>query len=466
MPTPEQYDAIIIGSGEGGKYLAWHLGSQGKKVANVEDKRIGGACPNVACLPSKNVIHSAKVASFFKRGAEFGIVHGKWHVDMAAVSARRQRMIDGLRDMHLANYSKSHAEIVMGFGRFIADKTIEVALNAGGTRTLRSDYIFLDTGSRATIDPIPGLAESAPLTHVEILELTTLPEHLLILGGGFIGLEFAQAMRRFGANVTIIERNPTLIHREDPDVIETIQQLFQDEGIDIVTNASITRVEGTSGKSVVVNLSDGARLEGSHILVATGRTPNTQNMGLDTVGIKTTPAGHFQVNDRLETTSPGVWALGDCAGSPYFTHASYDDFRIIRDNLAQANLTGANRTTKGRQMPSVTFTDPEVAHVGLTENEARKQGTAYRLGKIPMAAALRSRTLDETRGFMKVLISPEDRILGFTTIGPGVGELLPVIQLAMSADMPYTAVHNIILTHPTLSEGFLNLFNAVPKKSA
>jgi len=189
-------------------------------------------------------------------------------------------------------------------------------------------------------------------------------------------------------------------------------------------------------------------------------------MGLDTVGIKTTPAGHFQVNDRLETTSPGVWALGDCAGSPYFTHASYDDFRIIRDNLAQANLTGANRTTKGRQMPSVTFTDPEVAHVGLTENEARKQGTAYRLGKIPMAAALRSRTLDETRGFMKVLISPEDRILGFTTIGPGVGELLPVIQLAMSADMPYTAVHNIILTHPTLSEGFLNLFNAVPKKSA
>ena len=466
MPTPEQYDAIIIGSGEGGKYLAWHLGSQGKKVANVEDKRIGGACPNVACLPSKNVIHSAKVASFFKRGAEFGIVHGKGHVDMAAVSARRQRMIDGLRDMHLANYSKSHAEIVMGFGRFIADKTIEVALNAGGTRTLRSDYIFLDTGSRATIDPIPGLAESAPLTHIEILELTTLPKHLLILGGGFIGLEFAQAMRRFGANVTIIERNPTLIHREDPDVIETIQQLFQDEGIDIVTNASITRVEGTSGKSVVVNLSDGARLEGSHILVATGRTPNTQNMGLDTVGIKTTPAGHFQVNDRLETTSPGVWALGDCAGSPYFTHASYDDFRIIRDNLAQANLTGANRTTKGRQMPSVTFTDPEVAHVGLTENEARKQGTAYRLGKIPMAAALRSRTLDETRGFMKVLISPEDRILGFTTIGPGVGELLPVIQLAMSADMPYTAVHNIILTHPTLSEGFLNLFNAVPKKSA
>jgi pyruvate/2-oxoglutarate dehydrogenase complex dihydrolipoamide dehydrogenase (E3) component len=461
MSTPEQYDAIVIGSGEGGKYLAWHLGSQGKKVANVEDKRIGGACPNIACLPSKNVIHSAKVASFFQRGAEFGIVHGKWHVDMEAVSARRQRMIDGLRDMHLANYAKSHAEIVMGFGRFIADKTIEVALNAGGTRTLRSDYIFLDTGSRATIDPIPGLAESAPLTHIEVLELTTLPKHLLILGGGFIGLEFAQAMRRFGANVTIIERNPSLVHREDPDVIELVQQLFKDEGIDIVTNANITRIEGTSGKSVIVHLSDGARLEGSHILVATGRIPNTQNMGLDTVGIKTTPAGHFQVNDRLETTAPGVWAIGDCAGSPHFTHASYDDFRIIRDNLA-----GGNRTKNGRQIPSVTFTDPEIAHVGLTETEAKKQGTTYRLGKIPMAAALRSRTLDETRGFMKVLIATDDRILGFTAIGPGTGELLPVIQLAMTANMPYSAVHNLILTHPTLSEGFLNLFNAIPKKTA
>jgi len=461
MSTPEQYDALIIGSGEAGKYLSWHLGSQGKKVANIEDKRLGGACPNVACLPSKNVIHSAKVASFFQHGSEFGIVHGDWHVDMEGVSARRQRMIDGLRDMHLANYAKSKAEIVMGFGRFIADKTIEVALNAGGTRTLRSDYIFLDTGSRATIDPIPGLAESSPLTHIEALELTVLPDHLLILGGGFIGLEFAQAMRRFGANVTIIERNPSLIHREDPDVIEGLHQLFDDEGIDIVTGANIDRVEGISGKSVTVHLSDGAKLQGSHILVATGRTPNTQNMGLDVVGIKTTPSGHFHVNDRLETTTPGIWAMGDCAGSPHFTHISFDDFRIVRDNLA-----GANRTTKNRQVPSVTFTDPELAHVGLSENEAKKQGTAYRLGKIPMAAALRTRTLDETRGFMKVLIGADDRILGFTAFGTGTGELLPVIQLAMSANLPYTAVHNIILVHPTLSEGFINLFNTVPKRPA
>jgi pyruvate/2-oxoglutarate dehydrogenase complex dihydrolipoamide dehydrogenase (E3) component len=461
MTTPEQYDALIIGSGEAGKYLSWTLGAQGQHVANIEDKRIGGACPNIACLPSKNVVHSAKVASFFQRGAEFGIVHGDWHVDMAGVSARRQLMIDGLRDTHLANYAKSHAEIVMGFGRFIAEKTIEVALNAGGTRTLRSDRIFLDTGSRATIDHIPGLAESAPMTHIEALELNVLPEHLLVLGGGFVGLELAQAIRRFGSHVTVIERNSSVAHREDADVVEGIDQLLRDEGIDIAANATVTRVEGTSGKSVTLHLSDGAVLQGSHLLVATGRTPNTQNMGLDIVGIKTTPTGHIQVNDRLETTAPGVWAMGDCAGSPHFTHISFDDFRLVRDNLA-----GASRTTTNRQIPSVTFTDPELSQVGLTENAAKKQGTTYRLGKIPMAAALRTRTISETRGFMKVLISPDDRILGFTAFGSGTGELLPVIQLAMSANLPYTAIHSLILTHPTLSEGFIALFNSVLKKTA
>jgi pyruvate/2-oxoglutarate dehydrogenase complex dihydrolipoamide dehydrogenase (E3) component len=462
--TPEQYDAIVIGSGEAGKWMSWTLGSQGQRVIALEDKRIGGACPNVACLPSKNVIHSAKVAQYFQRGAEFGMVYGDWHVDMAGVNARRQKLVDGNVQVHLANFAKSHAEIVMGFGRFVAEKTVEVALNAGGTRTLRSDRIFLDTGSRATIEPIPGLVGAKPLTHIEALELTVLPEHLLVLGGGFIGLELAQAMRRFGARVTVIEHNPSIAHREDPDVVEGLQQLFHDEGIEIVDNATLTRVEGTSGKSVTlhVTLPTGeTAIQGSHLLVATGPTPNTQNMGLEVVGIKTTPAGHIQVNDRLETTAPGVWAMGDCAGSPHFTHASFDDFRIIRDNLA-----GASRTTKNRRMPSVTFTDPELAQVGLTENEAKKQGIAYRLGKIPMAAALRTRTLDETRGFVKVLIASDDQILGFTAIGPGVGELLPVIQLAMSANLPYSAVHNLILTHPTLSEGFINLFNTVQKNQA
>ena len=388
MAVPEQYDAIVIGSGEAGKWMAWTLGAQGKRVITIEDKRIGGACPNVACLPSKNVVHSAKVASYFQRGAEFGMAYGDWHVDMAGVNARRQKMVDSNLQVHLANFAKSHVEVVMGFGRFIGEKTVEVSLNAGGTRTLGSDRIFVATGSRATIDPIPGLAESKPLTHIEALELTVLPEHLLILGGGFVGLEFAQAMRRFGGRVTVIERNPSIAHREDADVIEGLEQLFADEGIEIISNAVVTGVEGTSGKSVTLHatLPTGeTSIQGSHLLVSTGRTPNTKNMGLEVVGIKTTPAGHIQVNDRLETTVPGVWAMGDCAGSPYFTHISFDDFRIVRDNLA-----GGNRTTTGRQIPSCTFIDPELAHVGLTENEAKQKGVGYRLAKVPMVSNLRA----------------------------------------------------------------------------
>jgi pyruvate/2-oxoglutarate dehydrogenase complex dihydrolipoamide dehydrogenase (E3) component len=460
MSTPEQYDAIIIGSGEAGKWMSWTLGGQGQRVINLEDKRIGGACPNVACLPSKNVIHSAKVASFFRRGAEFGMVCGDWHVDMVGVNAHRQQLVDANVQAHLANYAKSHAEIVMGFGRFIAEKTVEVTLNDGGIRTLRSDRIFIDTGSRATIEPIPGLVESAPLTHVEALALTVLPDHLLVLGGGFIGLELAQALRRFGARVTIIERHPGIAHREDPDVIEGLDQLFRDEGIDIVSNATLTGVEGTSGKSVTLHLTlpgGETTLQGSHLLVATGRTPNTQNMGLELVGIKTTPAGHIQVNDRLETTAPGVWAMGDCAGSPHFTHISFDDFRTVRDNLA-----GGNRTTKGRQIPSCAFTDPELAHVGLTETQAKKQGVPYRLAKVPMLSNLRASTLSETRGFIKALISNDDRILGFTAFGIEAGELLPVVQLAMTANLPYTAIRSLIVTHPTISEGLVTLFTAVP----
>jgi pyruvate/2-oxoglutarate dehydrogenase complex dihydrolipoamide dehydrogenase (E3) component len=463
MSSPEQYDAIIIGSGEAGKYLAWTLAAKGQHVITIEDKRIGGACPNIACLPSKNVIHSAKVASFFQRGAEFGIVHGDWHVDMAGVNARRQKMVDGLQKIHVANFAKNKGEIVMGFGRFIADETIEVALNAGGTRSLQSSHIFLDTGSHATIEPIPGLVESSPLTHIEALELTVLPERLLILGGGFIGLEFAQAMRRFGSRVTVVERNSTLAHNEDPDVIEGLQQLFHDEGVEVITEASVTRVEGISGKAVTLHLTlpnGESTLRGSHLLVATGRTPNTKNMGLEVVGIKTKPTGHILVNDRLETTAPGVWAMGDCAGSPYFTHISYDDFRIVRDNLF-----GGNRSTINRQVPSCTFTDPELAQVGLSENEARKLGLAYRLGKIPMMADLRTWTISESRGFMKILIAPDDRILGFTAFGSGTGELLPVIQLAMSANLPYTAVNSLVLTHPTLSEGLIVLFNSVPPRA-
>jgi pyruvate/2-oxoglutarate dehydrogenase complex dihydrolipoamide dehydrogenase (E3) component len=457
LSTPERYDAIIIGTGEAGKLMAWHLGSHGSRVIAIEKDALGGACPNVACLPSKNVVHSAKVASFFQRGAEFGMIHSEWHVDMPAVRARKRRMVEAEAEVHRNNFKKSGAEFAMGFGKFIGPKTVQVDLNAGGTRTLTADRIFIDTGSRAIIDPIPGLLESQPLTHIEALELDVVPNHLLVVGGGYVGLELAQAMRRFGARVTIVERNATLAHREDPDVSEAIQQLFHDEGIDVVPNVTISSVEGLSGASVKLHLSNGTILAGSHILVATGRTPNTQNMGLDLAGVHTTPSGHVQVNDRLETTAPGIWAMGDCAGSPHFTHISLDDFRTVRDNLA-----GANRSIAGRQVPSCTFIDPELAHVGLTEAEAKQQGIAYRLTRIPMLAVLRTHTLSETRGFLKALIAPDDRILGFTAFGTSAGEFLPAVQLAMVNHLPHTAIRDLIISHPTLAEGLVSLFSAVP----
>lgn len=462
MSTPEIYDALVLGTGEAGKFMAWHLGSQGLRVAAIEKNKIGGACPNFACLPSKNVVHSAKVASYFQRASEFGIVPGQWSVDMAGVRARKQKMIDGLQELHLNNFQKSGAEIVMGFGRFTAEKTLEVELRAGGTRTLRADKIFLDTGSRSTIDPLPGLSEANPLTNVELLELDTLPEHLIILGGGYVGLEFAQAMRRFGSRVTVVERNSRLAHREDPDISEAIEQLFHDEQVEVLTNAVVQRVEGRSGTDVTLHLTlNGApsQLQGSHLLVATGRTPNTQNIGLELAGVELAPSGHIKVNERLETTAPGVWAMGDCAGSPYFTHISFDDFRIVRDNLA-----GASRTTTGRQVPSCTFIDPELAQIGLNEHEAAKQGIPYRVARIPMPAILRSRTISETRGFLKALISDDDRVLGFFAFGPGVSDLLVPVQVVMSAGLPYTALRDIIVAHPTMSEGFISLFSAVPAK--
>ena len=462
MSTIEQYDAVVLGSGESGKYIGWHLGAAGKRVAVIERKYVGGSCPNIACLPSKNVIHSAKVASYFRRSEAFGIVKGDWSVDMARVREHKREMVDGLLQTHLANFAKSKAEIVMGSGRFVGERTLEVALADGGKRVLQGGMIFLNTGTRERIDAIPGLTEAAPLTHVEALELDRVPKHLLILGGGYIGLEFAQALRRFGSRVTVVERNERLVHREDPDVSEALEQLCKDEGIDVVTGVQVTRVEGKSGDHVRLDTSGsngaGITLEGTDLLVATGRTPNTENIGLDLAGVATTERGYIQVNERLETTAPGVWALGDCAGSPHFTHIAFDDFRVVRENLA-----GRHRVTTGRQVPFCLFTDPEVARVGLSESEAKQQGIAYRLAKIPMMGVLRSRTLSETRGFLKALVSAEDdRILGFTGFGVGAGEIMAPVQLAIKTGLPYTELRDLILTHPTLAEGLVSLFSTVP----
>jgi pyruvate/2-oxoglutarate dehydrogenase complex dihydrolipoamide dehydrogenase (E3) component len=379
---------------------------------------------------------------------------------MSGVHERKRNMVSGLNEMYLENYKKTGAEFILGMGRFIAPRTVQVTLPNETTRHLRGTNVIVSTGTQAALGPIPGLAEAQPLTHIEALELDKTPGHLIVIGGGYVGLEFAQAMRRFGSKVTIVARGERLLHREDEDVSAGLRDLFVDEGIDLMMNVQVKRVSGKSGESVRVLIEkDGEpkTLEGTHLLVALGRIPNTTGIGLELAGIELTDRGYIRVNERLRTTAPGVWAIGEVAGSPQFTHVSVDDFRVVHDSL-----TGGTRVTTGRQVPFCLFTDPEFARVGLSEKEAKARGIAYRLFKVPMEANLRARTLSETRGFLKALVEVDsDRILGFTAFGVGAAEILTSVQIAMIAGLPYTAMRDAVLTHPTLVEGLIPLFSSV-----
>lgn len=460
-PQVEEFDIVILGGGTGSTLAAWTFAGQGKRVAVVDRRYVGGSCPNIACLPSKNIIHSAKVASYLRRSEEFGMTKDGFRIDMRAVRGRKRRMVSGLNVMYLDTYRKTGAQFIFGSGCFIAPRTLEVTVADGQIRRLRGTNVIVSTGTRATIERLPGLAESQPLTHIETLELDEIPAHLLVIGGGYVGLELSQAMRRFGSKVTLMERAEQVIVQEDEDVAAALLQLFRDEGIDVLLNSQVKSVSGKSGQSVkVVFQQDGAErtLEGSHLLVATGRTPNTERIGLDIAGIETTDRGFIKVNERLQTTAPGVWAIGEVAGSPLFTHVSVDDFRVVRDNIM-----GPKRVTTGRLIPSCLFTDPEFARVGLNEKEAKEQGISYRLFRIPMNADLRARTLSETRGFLKALVDLEsDRILGFTALAIDGGEIMASVQIAMMGGLPYTALRDAILAHPTLVEGLGALFSSEP----
>lgn len=458
---PEHYDLVILGGGTGSTIAAWTFASEGKRVAVIERKYIGGSCPNIACLPSKNIIHSAKVASYFRRSKEFGIAHDGFTIDMAGVRQRKRNMVSDLNEGYLENYRNTGAEFILGTGRFVAPKTVEVALPDGNRRQLHGTNVIVSTGTRAKLAEISGLAEAEPLTHVEALELDRVPEHLLVLGGGYVGIELSQAMRRFGSKVTMIDHNERLLQKEDEDVCDALRKLLEDEHIDIRLNARIKRVSGRSGKLVsIVCAQDGTEtvLEGSHVLVALGRSPNTERLGLELAGIELTDRGYIKVNERLQTTAPCVWAIGEVAGSPQFTHISVDDFRVVH-----ANMNGGNRVTTGRQVPYCLFSDPELAHIGLSEIEARARGIAYRLFKVPIETNLRARTLSETRGFVKALVEAKsDRILGFTALAVEAGEIMAAVQVAMIGQLPYTALRDAILTHPTLVEGLIPLFSSVP----
>ena len=456
--TVELYQNVVIGSGEGGKILAWNLAKKGQKTIVVERSMIGGSCPNVACLPSKNVIYSAKAVSLVDPQHGLGVVTGSTAVDMAAVARRKRKMVEGLIEMHLANFKASGAELLMGEARFTEPKTFEVKLNAGGTRQLKGARVFLNLGSRASIPNVPGLADARPLTHVEALDLERLPEHLVVIGGGYVGLEFAQAMRRFGSRVTVVQRAKQLLDREDADVAAALAELMRDEGIDVLLEAAIIDVAGRSGSSVKIRLRAGIAertLEASDILVATGRTANTDRIDVDKGGVRLDAHGYIQVNERLQTSAADVWAMGDCAGSPKFTHVGFDDFRVVLDNL-----NGGTRTTRDRLIPYCLFTDPELAHVGASEAELKAKNVSYRIARLPMAFVLRSRTLSQTRGFVKAMIGADDRILGFTAFGAEASEMMAVVQTAMLGKMPYTALRDAIFTHPTMAEGLNSLFSS------
>jgi pyruvate/2-oxoglutarate dehydrogenase complex dihydrolipoamide dehydrogenase (E3) component len=429
----------------------------------VERKWLGGSCPNIACLPSKNVIYSARVASLARRGAEFGLEMDQLRINMAGVQRRKREMVESEHQFHAKRTADAGIELLMGEARFVAPRIVEVALNSGGTKRVEGERVFLDLGSRSTMPNILGLAAARPMTHIEALDLDRLPAHLVVIGGGYIGLELAQAIRRFGSQVTVVEAGPQLASREDPDVGAALLELFQDEGIEVLLGTSISEVEGRSGEKIRVHVKDGNGahiLHGTDLLVATGRTPNTKGIGLEQAGVELNEHGYIKVNDRLETTASNVWAMGDCAGSPQFTHVAYHDFRVVHENL-----NGGNRTTKGRLVPFCMFTDPELARVGRNESEARRDGIEYRIAKLPMANVLRTHTIAEPRGFMKMLIGKDsDEILGFMALGIEASELMAAVQTAMVGRVPFTMLRDAIFAHPTMSEGLVYLLGQIESK--
>ena len=456
MPA-EHFEFAVIGGGKGGKTLAAKMASAGRSVVMVEQGMIGGSCINIACIPTKAMIASAKVAESVRRSGDFGVRAPLDGVAMIDVRARKRAVVKEMVARNEANFDRSGMKLLIGTARFTGPRAIEVRLGDGGVRALTADKVFINTGTRPTLPPLPGLAEARPLDSESIQELDRLPQHLIILGGGYVGCEFAQMFRRFGSQVTIIERAATFLSREDPDVADQVLRCFRDDGIEAVLDASVRRVDGRSGESVRVTLQTpaGARvLEGSDLLAALGRVPNTEQLDLAAAGIEMDDRHFIRVNERLETTAPGVWALGDVNGGPQFTHVSLDDCRIVI-----ANLGGGTRTTADRLVPYTLFIDPELGRVGLTETEARRRGLPVRVARLPAEKVPRAMTSGETRGYMKAVVNAETgKVVGAAILSAGGGEVMAVIQVAMRAGLPYTALRDMVFAHPTMAEGLNDLF--------
>jgi pyruvate/2-oxoglutarate dehydrogenase complex dihydrolipoamide dehydrogenase (E3) component len=461
MSTVEKFEYVFLGGGKGGKTLAMELAKSGKRVAVVEEGMIGGSCINVACIPSKALIQSARIMHAVQSA---DILKGAAHdakVDMTQVYRRVRAVVDGMVDINAKAFEASGFDLILGTGRFVAPRRIQVALNDGRERVVEGDHVFINTGTFAAIPDVPGLRDAKPMTHVEALLLDALPEHLIVIGGGYIGLEMAQAFRRLGSRVSVVQEAPRVAIREDADVTDAIESAFANEGIDVRVSVKALQVSGQSGQSVTVDLSDGTRLTGTHLLVATGRVPRTKGIGLDAAGVELDARGFIKVNERLATSAPNTWAIGEVAGTPMFTHASFDDYRVLKSQLA-----GGNLTTRDRVIPYAMFIEPELARIGINESDAQRQGIAVRVAKLPMAAVPRARTTGEMHGFMKAIVDAEsDRILGFTMLGSNAGEVVAAVQMAMLGNLPYTALRDAILSHPTIAEGLNLLFAKVPGRA-
>ena len=455
--TPEKFETIIIGTGQSGKPLSLSLGRTGRKTAVVEVNHVGGTCINVGCTPTKTMVASARVVYLARRGADFGVHVNAPRVDLAEVWARKQRIVEQFRRGGQRGLESVPAiDLMFGEGSFADARTVRVRLNAGGERLLTADRIVINTGGRPVVPDIPGLADVNWLDSSSVMELQVLPAHLVVLGGGYIGLEFSQMFRRFGARVTVITRDDRLIPREDPDVSAEVEKILTEDGIDIVKNANTLRVEGRDGVQVLVETPEGPReIAGSHLLVAIGRAPNSDRLNLAAAGVTTDKAGYITVDNRLETGVPGIYAIGDVKGGPAFTHISYDDYRVLRANW----LEGGGATIDGRYVPNTMFIDPQLATVGVNETEAKRRGLNYRVAKLPMTSVARAIEMSETRGFMKAIVDADThQILGCTILGIEGGEIMSMLQIAMMGKLPYPVLREAIFAHPTLAESLNNLF--------
>ncbi|MEH1963474.1 MAG: mercuric reductase [Nostoc sp.] len=470
MEVNTQYDDdIIIGGGKAGKTLAPALVADGRKTALVERSlnMIGGGCINIACIPTKTMVASANVANTVRNSAAYGVKANTPIVNLAEVIQRKRSVVQSAREMNLHNLETAlDNNLITGEARFVAPKTITVTTTEGNNRLLTAERLFINTGTRPLIPSIPGLTEVEFLTSESIMELEHLPEHLIVLGSGYIGLEFAQMFRRFGCRVTLIGQSNQILSQQDPDIAIAVQRLLEGDGIEFLLKTKVLRVDGAGNETILqIQVADRQMsLQGSHLLVAVGRAPNTDSLNLAAAGVATDTRGFIQVNDRLETNIPGIWALGDINGGPQYTHVSLDDYRIVKANLIDGGDSPKERlrqrSTGDRLVPSCLFIDPELAHVGLTETEARQQGYAIRVAKLDASAIPRAKTLGQTDGLLKAIVDTEtSRILGCSLLCHEAGEVISTVQMVMQAQMPYTVLRDGVLTHPTMTEGLNMLFS-------